>query len=375
MEIDMALRPTPPPHVLHVPLQLAAREADPARPLSVLVTGATGVVGRALLKELADLDVTCLVHRTPPPNGTKFVTGDITQDRFGLDAIEYEALVATTDAVVHCAALTHFGVAPEETDRSNVLGTQEVLHFAERAGAAVYHVSTAFVRRQGATFGRTRQAIGGSPEPYLRSKCEAEDLVRASAAPTTIVRPSVVIGDRHTGEMSAFQGLHTLAGAIVKGQLPMLPARADARVDVIPQDVVARALATLVRRGVVGGEYWLTAGRAALTVQQLIDVSIDVGRSYGKSCEPPRLVAGDVLDRLVLPLFEDSLPPDLLVRFDELQSLMSLFQTEELFPSSLDQISLDLPLSNAVLEEAFTRSMHYWAEVKGLRPRLAVAAS
>jgi len=38
--------------------------APGARP-TVLLTGASGVVGRALLRRLGDLDVVCLVHRSP----------------------------------------------------------------------------------------------------------------------------------------------------------------------------------------------------------------------------------------------------------------------------------------------------------------------
>ena len=47
---------------------------------TVLLTGASGVVGRALLRRLRDFDVVCLVHRSPVsgPNVTT-VAGDVAE--------------------------------------------------------------------------------------------------------------------------------------------------------------------------------------------------------------------------------------------------------------------------------------------------------
>ena len=56
---------------------------------TVLLTGASGVVGRALLRRLGDLDVVCLVHRSPVsgPNVTTAL-GDITEPMLGCPPIE-----------------------------------------------------------------------------------------------------------------------------------------------------------------------------------------------------------------------------------------------------------------------------------------------
>ena len=56
---------------------------------TVLLTGASGVVGSALLRRLRDFDVVCLVHRSPvsgphvTPN-VSTVAGDIARPMFGL---------------------------------------------------------------------------------------------------------------------------------------------------------------------------------------------------------------------------------------------------------------------------------------------------
>ena len=79
---------------------------------TILLTGASGVVGRALLPRLRDFDVICLVHRAPVsgPNVTT-VPGDIARPMFGLAERVYGELAAKVDAIIHCAAVTDFNRA------------------------------------------------------------------------------------------------------------------------------------------------------------------------------------------------------------------------------------------------------------------------
>src|SRR6516164_8920420 len=89
------------------PLSAAGAPASARR--TVLLTGASGVVGSALLQRLRDLDVVCLVHRSPVcgPNVTT-VRGDVARPMLGLDELAYAELAARVDAVIHCAAVTDF---------------------------------------------------------------------------------------------------------------------------------------------------------------------------------------------------------------------------------------------------------------------------
>ncbi|MGW5680031.1 SDR family oxidoreductase, partial [Streptomyces sp. NPDC003860] len=115
---------------------------------TVLLTGASGVVGTALLAELTHCHVIALVHRTPCPGADESVVGDLTGARFALDPAAYARLAARVDVVVHCAAITSFAAGPAATHRLNEAGTREVLRFTEEAGAVLHHVSTAFVARR-----------------------------------------------------------------------------------------------------------------------------------------------------------------------------------------------------------------------------------
>jgi thioester reductase-like protein len=204
-----------------MPVQMAgphsSRVPDTAR-RTVLLTGASGVVGRGLLHRLRDLDVVCLVHRSPVsgPNVTA-VPGDVAKPMFGLAERAYVDLAAKVDAVIHCAAVTDFNRADGCLEATNISGTGHVAAFAAAADAVLYHVSTAFVHTT-VEGDRGRTAIG-----YASSKLAAEGVVRSSGVPHVILRPSVVIGDSVTGEIAAFQGLHQVAAGILAGIVPMIP--------------------------------------------------------------------------------------------------------------------------------------------------------
>ena len=151
---------------------------------TVLLTGASGVVGHALLQRLCDLDVVCLVHRSPVsgPNVTTAL-GDIAKPRLGLAEQAYGELAAKVDAVIHCAAITDFNRADGSLETTNVTGTQNVAAFAAAANAVLYHISTAFVHTK-VDGGRGHTAIG-----YASSKRAAEEVVQSSGAPHVILRP------------------------------------------------------------------------------------------------------------------------------------------------------------------------------------------
>ena len=145
---------------------------------TVLLTGGSGVVGRALLQRLGDFDVVCLVHNTPVagPNVTA-VPGDIAKPMFGLGERAYAALTARVDAVIHCAAITDFNRSDGSLEATNIAGTEHVAAFAAAANAVLYHVSTAFVDTT-ADGDRGHTAIG-----YASSKSAAEQVVRSRGGP------------------------------------------------------------------------------------------------------------------------------------------------------------------------------------------------
>jgi nucleoside-diphosphate-sugar epimerase len=328
---------------------------------TVLLTGASGVVGRALLQRLRDLDVVCLVHRSPVSAlNVTTVHGDVAKPMFGLAEETYAELAATVDAVIHCAAITDFNRTDGSLEATNIAGTEHMTAFAAAANAVLYHVSTAFVHTT-VDGDRGRTAIG-----YASSKAAAEEAVRTSGVPHVILRPSVVIGDSVTGEIAAFQGLHQVAAGIFAGIVPLIPFDPSWPIDFVPADVVADAIACVVENRVSGGEFWISAGEAALRLDEGVAFVVEFARGLGVSVDMPRFVPPEMFDRLIGPVFLEALPVKIrrnVVRM--LEFFTTYLQSGETKPSSLDQlVALGArPLPDQ--RESLRNSLQYWAAENG----------
>lgn len=147
--------------------------------MKVLVTGATGFVGRSVCRQLlADGREVVALSRGrhgKAPAGVTHVTGDVT-DGTGLP----EAL-SGVDAIIHLVGIIRErrGMTFREV---HVEGTRNVLLAAEAAGV------TRFVQMSALGAG------SGSGSAYHESKAEAEQLVRKSGLGWTILRPSLIFG-------------------------------------------------------------------------------------------------------------------------------------------------------------------------------------
>jgi uncharacterized protein YbjT (DUF2867 family) len=132
----------------------------------VLITGATGVLGRALLARPAAARHQLRAASRRPPTAAapvEWVAADLTTGA-GLDAA-----LAGAEVVVHAAT------APGRAAATDVAGTDRLLAAAGRAGVRhVVYVSIAGVDRV--------------PVGYYRHKLAAEAAVRAAGLPWTVVR-------------------------------------------------------------------------------------------------------------------------------------------------------------------------------------------
>ncbi len=335
----------------------------PTRKPTLLLTGASGVLGRAMIDELSrDHELVCLRNRKKinDPRVTEF-TGSFDHPTLGLDATEYANLVRRLTGVIHSAAATNWKAHPDKIRATNLGGPTALLRLAAAADAPLYFFSTAFVASPPPTDGRFPGAVS-----YIQSKIDAEELVRSSPVPTVIVRPSLVTGDSVDGRMSAFQGLHRMMGGIVRGLVPMVPTEPNSLIDAVPQDLVTAIIGKLVRQRITEGEYWITAGTEALSSTELVDLCVAMSARLGVNAFRPRFIPSEAVDRLLLPLMDDVLTDDLRTMFTEFLESLWLFQNPAPLPSSVAQLGFGHRVTRDALYDATERSLYYWAKVKGL---------
>ena len=163
----------------------------------------------------------------------------------------------------------------------NVEGTRRVLEFAERAQARgglrrLSYISTAYVAGEHAgRFNEDDLDVGQRfRNAYEQSKFEAERLVGGARLPVTVLRPSIVVGERDSGWTQSFNVLYWPLRAFSRGAYVALPARGDAPVDVVPVDYVADAIFALSQAPEAeGSTYHLTAGSNATSVGELVELA------------------------------------------------------------------------------------------------------
>ncbi|ONI92992.1 hypothetical protein ALI22I_00735 [Saccharothrix sp. ALI-22-I] len=336
-------------------------------PPRLLLTGATGVLGPALVAEFGGSRFVALEHRTPVGDpDVEVVRGDVTAERFGLDTDTYERLLKEVDGVLHAAALTSVAWPAEEISRANILGTRNAMRFAEDAGVPLHHISTFYVQGRDGTHDST------PANAYQSSKREAEDVVRTAEVPTAIYRLPMVLGDSTTGAITRFQGqgIYVAAKALVCGNAHVLPVPDGSYVDFLPRDHVARCVRIGVDAGVTG-EHWVTAGRAALTFEQFVEECMGLAAELGREVVRPKVVDPGVVERLFLPAFGDSIPPDLRVQLRMGTRVVRGMSNEQWLPEPGETLpeGVDFP-STPDLADCLARSLRYWAANTTLPPAI-----
>lgn len=205
--------------------------------------------------------------------------GDLTDERFGLDAGEYDALVHSTGSVIHCAASLN-RKSEKACLNTNLRGTLEVVQLAQRARdhhglRRISHVSTVAVAgmRQDELVQEDTSVDWNRSDydPYARTKKFCEHMIRRLLpdVPRTIFRPSIVLGDSRYAATTQFDMVRAF---VFLAGLPALPLRPTDQVDIVNVDFVAGAVAELHQKAQPQHDlYHLSSGRDSQTFRQLTD--------------------------------------------------------------------------------------------------------
>ncbi len=172
---------------------------------AILVTGGTGLIGRALVASLRHCGrrVVVLARGADKTGG---VAGDVSRSHFGLDETTYRSLVDDVDVVMHVAGAVNWVLPYSSLASTNVDGTEHVLAFCAKSGARLVHISSQIVCH--GTNDHANLIVDDDEEPrvlwnrlstlptgYAQSKAVSEWLVhraRQAGLDATVVRPSLI---------------------------------------------------------------------------------------------------------------------------------------------------------------------------------------
>ena len=289
------------------------------------LTGATGLLGRYLLKDLTLAGVRLAVVVRPSRKQSAeervesmmaywdkvlgmelerpvVMEGDISKSDLGLSPDNIMWAAENCSSMIHNAASLSFISTSKQSEpwRSNVEGTRNVIDFCKQAGIHnFFHVSTAYVcgLREGIAK-ETELDVGQEwGNDYERSKVMAETLVREEASfnDPTVFRPAIIIGDSQNGFTTTFHGfyaalqlIHTLIKIVERDETGFHDFR-QARLNLdgtesknlIPVDWVSEVMTHIITTEEHHGDTYHLTPRHPVTTRLLNEVLAASSATYG----------------------------------------------------------------------------------------------
>lgn len=186
----------------------------------VLVTGASGFVGRYLVKYLAEREYRVIASsrsffKFRHPNITNVQLPDLTS------SFEWRSLLYQCDIVVHLAGLAHRFASDDLYNSVNVKAVASLTQAARECGTRqLVYVSS--IAAQSGSCSDVNLTEADAPRPtnaYGRSKLAAEDIIRAADIPFTILRPVVMYGQNDKGNFALMRRCARLPVSLPFGSL------------------------------------------------------------------------------------------------------------------------------------------------------------
>jgi thioester reductase-like protein len=242
--------------------------------MNILLTGSTGFIGKRLVRSLAanGHSIGLLIRSGSLSRAKKmfqhlpqvqFIEADISRNDVVVRVAGAEAVLQNTDAVIHLAGTYDLSVPLEEAYTHNVIGTQNMVWFAQRLTKLPYfhYISTYAVNShcQGHVGEDQLDSTSKLADHYAQTKLQAESIVRQATWGNThvrVYRPGVIVGDSNTGEMDKIDGPYFFFRLFnqmrqwksVTRKMPFFPivGRQGAQVPLLPVNILADWLTALV---------------------------------------------------------------------------------------------------------------------------------
>ena len=232
----------------------------------ILVTGASGFIGRAVVPALAAAghDVRAAVRRGPAPFGSPVEV--VSHGDLGAE-VDWRPLMAGMEFMVHLAGIAHTrpGLPEAGYDRINHRATAELAE-AARAARIERLVLVSTVRAQaGPASDRTltEADVPRPTDPYGRSKLAAEIALARSGVPFTVLRPVLVYGPGAKGNLRALMRLCALPVPLPLGALTN-------RRSLLSMQNLAAAILHVLSRDACGGETYVVADPQPLSLPEIV---------------------------------------------------------------------------------------------------------
>lgn len=261
----------------------------------VLLTGASGFVGRHLLRSLtADGYAVRAAARTSSRIAATDDIEVVHVPNFE-DGVDWTQVLCGVSAVVHLAALAHTpkGVSDQHYDLINRAATEALARAAAKAGVA-HFVFVSSIRAQCGP--SADHVLDETDEPcpvdaYGRSKLAAEAAVAAAGIPYTILRPVLVYGPQVGGNMERLM-------ALAASRLPLPFGGLENRRSLLAVDNLNAAIRFALARPAAKRDVYVVADPEPLSIADILTaLRAAAGRRPGLLALPAPLVLG--LCRLV----------------------------------------------------------------------------
>ncbi|MDO8330915.1 MAG: SDR family oxidoreductase [Fluviicoccus sp.] len=257
---------------------------------TVLVTGASGYIGRFLVKELLEKGETVFVLLRRPAvqlpelqawleahgvagGAVQAVAGDLSRPGAGVDEAGWQAMAAVT-VIFHSGALFGWSLPEAEVRAVNVVGAVSLLEtaaaklslqrFIQVSGYMLTisgHLAALGIQGDGSA--ADWPAIYRRTGSYEASKLEGHFAVKRAAArlgvPLTVIHPATLAGHAGTGELPASQEVARSLEYLLAGRLPVVPGGGKYRLPLVSMDYLAAFMARVMDYPEAAGREYLLA--------------------------------------------------------------------------------------------------------------------